>query len=317
MGTLAQNAAALLASATMAGGSTGHNSLLQIDCGSQFCKAFPEVEGGQRVLYMQASTPSIDSQNERILTDALMESKDWFLKHGRIDLDHATVWKLIRDTELDPGNPYIREIGIPKEVILKHEKGEPSVWVKAEIFQSKNPNNQATKAADWFWETLELEPPMPWYPSVAGSLLPGGTTETFENGKKIRTINKLRWHSIGLTRTPINSNLSTINTVPMGAFVKALLSGDPACESFAVAGQDADQTLNQLGIKVPSGDVGSMPLGLITPEKLERIRNCIKQNESDNSLQLLSKLGAIGISPVEGMAVLIALLDNSRVSGGV
>ena len=318
MGTLSQNAIALLASAAVAGGGAqGSPQILNIDCGSQFCKAMPEIQGGQRVLWMEASSPAIDLQNERILTEALMESKDYFLKYGRIDLDHATVWNAIRDKKLDPNNPYVREIGRPTDVLLKYKDGHPYVEVKAEIFQSKNPENPVSQAADWFWNTLEIEPPMVWYPSVAGSLLPGGAKESFEDGKKVRTINKLRWHSIGLTRTPVNSSIRSINTVPLGTFTKALLSGNPEFETRAVASQDADQALNQVGIPVPQGQFGSMPLQLITPYKLNLIEESIRQNEKSDLPDWLSQLGTIGISPAEGMAVLIALFDNSRVLGGV
>src|SRR5574340_1296399 len=126
-----KNAAALIASMGLTAGAS-EAPVLSLDCGTQFCKATTAIEGGERVLYMEASNEARDVQNERILAEALESSKDYFLKYGRIDLDHATVWQMIRETRLDPSNPYAREIGRPIDVRITRKAGDiPRVWVKA------------------------------------------------------------------------------------------------------------------------------------------------------------------------------------------
>ena len=200
MGSLLQNATALLATTALAGGFPYTDKILHIDCGCQFAKAIPRIEGGERVLYLEASSQARDLQDERILAEALAESKDYFLRYGRIDLDHASIWQAIRESKLDPQNPYAREIGQPKEVRIKDENGDPKIYVKAEIFRSSDPNNEMAKAANWFWDSLQVSPPVRWFPSVAGTLL-GAKHDQDPDGRKIRVIHKIRWHSIALTAT--------------------------------------------------------------------------------------------------------------------
>jgi hypothetical protein len=311
MGTLGQNAiTAMLASATMANSTYQEGRIFQIECGTQFAKAHAEVEGGQRTLYMRASNPSVDTQDERILADALMNSKDFFLNHGRIDLDHATVWGLIRDQKLDKENPYRREIGKPIKVIKEIERGEPSILVKAEIFQSKTPDNPVTRASDWFWNTLQISPPMTWYPSVAGTILPGGYSYENDNGKRVRTINNLRWHSIGLTRTPVNTSVAPIGTLPLGALAKALMMGSPLDDIAGLVPVGPDEALNSQGIKVPENTNLSLVPALLSHEEIVRISNSIEANAGKMSADEW-------FSTPEGIALLIALHDNSRIYGGV
>jgi hypothetical protein len=293
--------------------------MLTLDCGTQFCKATPAIEGGHRVLYMEASSEARDVQNERILAAALEDSKDYFLKYGRIDLDHATVWQMIRETKLDPSNPYAREIGRPLDVRVTRKPGDvPRVWVKCAIFKSSDPSNQFARAANWFWDTLQVTPPAIWYPSVAGSLLPGGREDGPDGS---RTIKKLRWHSIGLSRNPVNTDLSPASTVPLDVFAKAMRPGNDlsaalnALSQFsAPAPADADAALRHAGIQLPPVDGGSIPAGLVlTEERGAVIRRAILEAQPPYAMtDWLAKVASMGITPAEGMAYLLALLGDGR-----
>jgi hypothetical protein len=297
MGTLSQNATALLASAAMAGFSLTDQPLY-FACGSQFAKAEAHIEGGQRVIYMEASNENEDFQNERILADALMESKDYFLRFGRLDLDHSTIWQAIRDKKLDPTHPYAREIGRPIDVWRKDIDGKPRVVVKAEIFQSTTPNNPACAAADWFWNTMELSPPMVWYPSVAGNLL-GAKPYVNAKGNIGRAVTKLRWHSIAMTRNPQNPSVASVSTVPLDQFAKAM------------------GVLEVPTIGLPFDTEPNSPLSSakITPEKLALVLNSIVVTPSSNADDWLGGLEALGVSPQEGLAVLVAVFDSVRANG--
>lgn len=177
-------------------------------------KAQASEEGGHRVLYMEASTEVRDMQDEKVLTGALEQSVPYFLKFGRIDLDHASVTGNIRGTDV---NPYAFEIGRPLDARVDGK----SIYVKAAIWSAKDKSksNRFTEAADIFWDSLQTLPPVPWYPSVAGDVFAEGPTT--DDGHKVQEIRGLRWHSIGLSRTPVNPEVAPVSTMPMRVFAKA------------------------------------------------------------------------------------------------
>jgi hypothetical protein len=174
-------------------------------------EAQAEMEGGQRVVYMEASTEVRDLQGEKVLLSALEASIPYFLKYGRIDLDHASVLGQIRGNRV---NPYAFEIGKPLDVRIK----DGSVWVKAAIFSATG-DNRFTEAADIFWDSLQTNPPVTWFPSIAGEVY--SEEATVQDGKATQEIRGLRWHSIGLSRTPVNPKVAPVTTVPVRAFAKA------------------------------------------------------------------------------------------------
>jgi len=300
-------AAALLASSAMPG-----EELYRIDPGTQLCKASTAIEGGERVLCMEASNQARDVQNETILVDALEGSKDYFMRYGRIDLDHATVWQMIREQKLDPANPYAREIGKPLDVRISRNGDNPRVMVKAGIFKSADKNNTFTKAADWFWDSLQVHPPVSWFPSVAGSLLPGGRLEQ-PDGKRV--IKAMRWHSIAMTRNPVNTSVGQVSTVPLEIFCKALReSSDIGTAMKTLAGfnsQSGDPERPLPGVKGSIQDLQNSVL--ITPSKEDILRQSILGAKPPFRVdEWLASLVTAGITPAEGMAFLIAILDNGH-----
>jgi hypothetical protein len=193
-------------------GSGGVGVCLQFE--RSIFKAQPEVEGGQRVVYLEASTEIRDMQGDKILLSALEASIPYFLKYGRLDLDHASVLGQIRGAKV---NPYAFEIGRPLDVRLK----DGSIWVKAAIFSGTggSGSNSFTEAADLFWDSLHTHPPVIWYPSVAGDVYSEETTT--EGGLPTQEVRGIRWHSIGLSRTPVNTAVGSVTTMPVRAFAKA------------------------------------------------------------------------------------------------
>jgi len=175
-------------------------------------KAHASVEGGQRIVYFEASTEVRDMQGEKVLLSALEQSIPYFLKYGRIDLDHASVLGQIRGAKV---NPYAYEIGKPLDARV--ENG--SVWVKAAIFSSANPDNRFTEAADIFWDSLNTNPPVTWFPSIAGEVY--AEAAVVDSGMPTQEIRGIRWHSVGLSRTPVNPAVAPVATMPVRAFAKA------------------------------------------------------------------------------------------------
>ena len=301
-------AAALLASSAM----PANTGMLSIDPGTQLCKSSTAIEGGERVLYMEASNQARDVQNETILVDALEGSKDYFLKYGRIDLDHATVWQMIREQKLDPHNPYAREIGRPLDVRFTRGSDGPKAMVKFGIFKSTTKDNEFTKAADWFWNSLQVTPPVRWYPSVAGSLLPGGRVDQ-PDGRRV--IKAMRWHSVAMTRNPVNPEVGQVSTVPLEVFCKALREGgDLGVSMAALAGGFHSQSGRpDQPMRRDKGSVQDLQNAVLTPEKGEIIRQAILDAVPPYRIdQWLQTLMAANITPAEGLAFLVAILDDGH-----
>ena len=187
---------------------------IRVDAGRMLMKATPGIEGGQRVVYFQASTESRDYQGERILAKALIDSIPYFLRHGRIDLDHASVSGEIRGQRVDP---YAFEIGRPVDA----RAADGSVMVKAAIYSSRTPGNKWTEAADYFWASIaDTNPPALWYPSVQG--LVTNEAGVVMDGQAAQEVRGMLWQSVGFSRTPVNPDVPALTTVPLRVFAKAM-----------------------------------------------------------------------------------------------
>jgi len=173
-------------------------------------KASPVEEAGRRYLYIEASNETRDLQGEVVLTKALADSADYYLRYGNVDLDHITVTGPRRG----PPNYALYEIGRPVEV----RAGRGKTFVKAELYQGDAP---VAANANAVWDSLtRIRPPQRWYPSVGGAVL-DKQTEIGPNGDRRVVVTKVRWTNIGLSKTPVNANVPTVSTVPIGALAKA------------------------------------------------------------------------------------------------
>jgi hypothetical protein len=179
---------------------------------SQFLKATPFMEGDNRFLYFEAANEARDFQNEVVLAKALAESAEYYLRYGNVDLDHITL------TGAKKGIPdyNLFEVGRPVDVKLDSTR----TFVKSQIYRGDGP---VAEKANHLWASVtDLSPPARWYPSVAGQIIErGGPPGTPEHS----IIKKVRWINVGLSRTPVNPEVSTVSTIPMDVFAKCWGAG--------------------------------------------------------------------------------------------
>lgn len=174
-------------------------------------KASPVQEGGERFVYLEASNESVDQQGEIVLAKALAESASYFLKFGNLDIDHYTQI----GAKLGIPNYELYEIGRPVDVRVR----DGSTYVKGQIYSGDGP---AAERANAFWSSLtELNPPARWYPSVGGAVISKSIQIDPETKERRAVIEKVRWTNIGFSKTPVNPNLATVQTVPFGALAKS------------------------------------------------------------------------------------------------
>lgn len=175
-------------------------------------KATPQVDGGRRILYIEASNEGRDYQDEVVLAKALADSSDYYLRHGNVDLDHFSI--------LGPkaGIPdYMEyEIGKPAEVRANGK----STFVKAELYQGES---AMARKANMVWDSQTKQtPPSRWYPSVGGAVLAKSIKLDPENGAKVAVIERVRWNNLALSRTPVNKSVPEVSLAPVGIFAKSL-----------------------------------------------------------------------------------------------
>jgi hypothetical protein len=173
-------------------------------------KSSAHEEGGRRFLYLEASNEDPDHQGEIVLQKALVESSDYFLRHGNIDLSHYT----IIGPKLGIPNHLSYEIGRPAEVRAKGS----TTFVKAELFTGSSP---MASNANLVWDSITKQsPPMRWYPSVGGAVL-AKSVRLAPNGDKVGVIDRVRWNNIALDRTPVSKTVQEVSQAPIGSFAKA------------------------------------------------------------------------------------------------
>lgn len=178
---------------------------------TQMLKALPSQEGGERFVYLEASNESVDQQGEVVMAKALEESAGYFLRFGNLDIDHYTQ---IGARAGIPGYE-LYEIGRPVDVSVR----DGSTFVKGQIYSGGGP---AAEKANAFWSSLtELNPPARWYPSVGGAVVSKSVQVDPLTRERRAVIEKVRWTNVGFSKTPVNANLATVQTVPFGALAKS------------------------------------------------------------------------------------------------
>lgn len=241
-------------------------------------KATPHMDGGQRIVYFEASNEGLDQQNEVIAAKALAESAEYFKRYGNIDIDHYTLIGKPSPEQGRPGIPgcELFEIGRPIDV---RQDGK-TTFVKAQIYAGDGP---AAQRANDFWSSItDVNPPQRWYPSVGGSVL--GKSVEIDPVTKLRKaiVSKVRWTNIGVSKTPVNQHVGTCATIPLGAFAKSwgatgldfakALEAGYGTDSASLAGggalrkQSLDRGVhsyfdfrNKLAGSMTSGDAGKNP----------------------------------------------------------
>lgn len=211
-----------------------------LSIGSMF-KATPMMDGGRRLVFIEASNEANDQQNEVVLEKALSSSSDYYLRYGNLDIDHIT--QIGAKVGIPDYNLY--EIGRPVEARFSDGR----TFVKGEIFSGAGP---AAERANQFWSSLtELNPPARWYPSVGGAVLERAVE--IDPGTKLpkTIIKRVRWTNIGFSKTPVNQAVPTVATVPFGALAKC----------WGVAGLDLSKALEASYATDAVGKTGGAAIG--------------------------------------------------------
>jgi hypothetical protein len=168
-------------------------------------KAHTEV-GGRRIVEVEASSQEVDSEGDVILQAALLNSAQEFVATGCLDIDHISELGY----QMGIPDPASYVVGRPLEV---KDIGGGRTSVIGEIRRSLDGKHDPLRHRyDDLWESLQSNPPVPWYASVYGFPLDGmmencADTGSCEHGATRYLIRGMNWRSLAFTRKPINQSL--------------------------------------------------------------------------------------------------------------
>jgi len=152
-------------------------------------------EGGQWIVYLQASNEVEDQDGETVDVSALKKASEYYLSHGVLSWDHK------HKVTHDPG--FI--IGEPLDVRFT-KNGE--TLVKGFLYKA---NDIAQKV----WKNIKSGA------RRLGASIGGGILQKAES-----TIKQVVWDETALTHKPVNDGtLGMVQIVPFAAFAKALTAG--------------------------------------------------------------------------------------------
>jgi len=177
-------------------------------------KATPSVEGGDRIIYVEASKETKDQQGEIVLAKALKDSVEVFKKFGVLDLDHKSMPSIAAQYGIDRPEEWI--IGQPIDVLFK---GGTTI-VKAQL---RKGDSKLAEKANMVWEGLtKVSPPDRYYASVGGKVT--GREVRFDplTKAKVPVITGTRWNNLALSLTPVHGDLSPVSTTSTSTFAKSL-----------------------------------------------------------------------------------------------
>lgn len=161
------------------------------------------TSGDKRIVEVEASNESMDSEGDVILQRALLDSSASFVKSGHLDIDHLS--EIGERLGIDNPSGYI--IGRPVEV---KDLGKGRTGVVGEIRRSKDGKVSAkSNKYDEFWESLQSDPPVQWSASIYGFPISGQIddcrTGTCDVDATRFLVKGLDWRSLAFTRNPINT----------------------------------------------------------------------------------------------------------------
>lgn len=238
-------------------------------------KARPATEGADRFVFIEASNESLDQQGEVVLAKALADSADYFLRFGNLDIDHYT------QIGAKAGIPAYETYEIGRPVEVRADAG--ATFVKGQIYSGSGP---AAERANAFWSSLtDISPPSRWYPSVGGAVIAKSVVVDPDTKMRKAIIDKVRWTNIGFSKTPVNAQVPTAQTVPFGALAKSMCAcgGWDMCKALEAGyGTDSAALTDGGALRVQSlypvvyadfrdwlaeqirqGKVGSSPAGMV------------------------------------------------------
>ena len=229
-------------------------------------KAVPVEDGGDRIIYVQASNENKDYQGEIVLAKALQESADYFTRFGVVDMDHKSIPKIAKRFGITNTDEWI--IGQPIECRFNGD----STFVKAQLRSGDSP---LAAQANIVWEGLtKVNPPVRYFASVGGAVLDRDIKIDPQSGEPVPVITRTLWGSLALSKAPVNLTLDAATTVPVMTFAKSMGGFIPVVKALT-AGYGTDATTLTGGAALGQQSLDGVPVNYF--DFRERLSRDVRQ----------------------------------------
>lgn len=191
------------------------------------CIIKAKADGDRRLVEVEASNEAVDSEGDVILQRALLDSADYFVKNGNLDIDHLS--EIGAQIGIPDPTSYI--VGRPTEV---KDLGDGRTGVVGEIRRASDGKiDTAKNKFDEFWESLQSKPPVIWQASIFGypksDHVVDCRTGTCDRGATRLLVKGIEWLSLAFTRKPINTSLKGhARIVSAKSYAAAIKAWDPS-----------------------------------------------------------------------------------------
>lgn len=242
-----------------------------------------ETDGnGNPIIVIEASNDNLDFQEERVLQDALMESKDYFLKNGVISYDHMHLPSEDNYKKDPEWNEEKYILGHPVDAYM--ENGV--VKVKAALYKSVDRAKEIIKKLSDGAKTVKA--------SVGGRRPTKINKYDYNLMKDVPTIIKVLWDEVALTYKPVNQTLGPTILSPK-EFVKSLTAGN-SVDPGAMTGGNALQYQSVQGRGVVQSLLSDISFG-----------------EVEDSKEAIARLMNNGYSEEQAKEIIGALINNNLI----
>ncbi len=250
---------------------------------------------GERLVRMQVSSQEKDAENDVILQKALLNSANYYVNFGNVDIDHLTM--VGYKTKL-PHDPHWYEVGRPLEV---NDLGDSKTEILWKCYRDPRGIFDSEKNSyDFFWQSLFLEPPAVWRASVGG---PVQSAKDNVKGHRF-VVEEMRWENTAVTKLPINY---TIEGVARPVTTKSLLKDelDNEFNDAANATEDDDAPVTHVATKAPTS-------------VYEIMANLTPSERESSVAELTERLGEVykaqrGLARIYALAVVKHLQMEQRI----
>lgn len=178
---------------------------------AEICKAIPgqEDENGNYVFEVEASNENLDLQNQKILQEALLKSKEYFLSNGVVSDDHQ---HRMRNPDGTVETNKDKIIGEPVSIRTDGKR----TFVKGILYG-------CVKAAKPFINLLKANSSR--VKASVGGIMP----KVRRNADGSETVTSFMWNDLALTTSPVNW------TVGSASFAKSMSAAD-FCKALSAGG---------------------------------------------------------------------------------
>jgi hypothetical protein len=175
-------------------------------------KSLQKDADGNVIFTVEASNENLDIEGQRVLQEALLSTKDYFLKSGVVSKDHKHR-TFNKDGSFDIHEEYV--IGEPLDVFTKGT----STLVKGKLYANNEFAQNFIKLLDQGSTRVKAS---------VGGLVPR-VKKAVENGRKVGNVISVLWDDLALTILPVNPTVepatSMAKSLSSSEFVKALSAG--------------------------------------------------------------------------------------------